>query len=121
MPSKTRYAALVTSAKKKGDMEDNERISIPIRDMEPDPGPAHPTEETTVSFKRISDRIPLQVKTEKGEVVAQISGYGIEVGFNYKFFKNQEDVVNVSGAIATLISKLIVEATLNAAQQLREE
>lgn len=113
----------MTSAKRKGDMEDNERISIPIRDMdmEPDPGPAHPTEETTVSFKRISDRIPLQVKTEKGEVVAQISGYGIEVGFNYKFFKNQEDVVNVSGAIATLISKLIVEATLNAAQKLRDE
>ena len=101
-----------------------EEIRIPIKDIsiedEEDLGPAHPIEETTVSFKRISDRIPIQVKTENGEVVAQISGYGMDVGFNYKFFKNQEDIEQASKAIAALISKLIVETTLNAAKKLRE-
>lgn len=104
----------------------DEETKIPIRNInvgtdEDDPGPAHPIEETTVSFKRISDRMPIQIKTENGEVVAQISGYGLEVGFNYKFFKSQEDIEEAAGAIAALVAKLIVEATLNASQRLHEQ
>lgn len=83
--------------------------------------PTHQVPESTVSFRRISDKMPIQVKAENGEVVAQISGYGLEVGFNYKFFKTQEDMEIASAAIADLIVKLIMDTTLEAARKANAE
>lgn len=86
-----------------------ETTVIPIKPEET----SNVVQESPIQFKSISDKVALQIHSKDGELVAQISGYGMELGFNYKFFKNEEDIQAAANGIAELAVRLIMESMVN--------
>jgi hypothetical protein len=77
--------------------------------------------EPTIQFLRFTDKQTISVDTKDGEKVAQISGYGLEVGFNYKYFKEREDIEAAADSIAALIIKVIMDTMIQKANEKVEQ
>ena len=72
-----------------------------------------PVPEPTITFKSITDHDILNVVSEEnGEVLIQISGYGLQMGFNMQYLRSVQDIEAAVTGIADLFCELIMEAAL---------
>lgn len=69
--------------------------------------------EPTITFKSITDHDILNVVSEEnGEVLIQISGYGLQMGFNMQYLRSVQDIEAAVTGIADLFREQIMEAAL---------
>jgi len=72
-----------------------------------------PVPEPTITFKSITDHDILNVVSEEnGEVLIQISGYGLQMGFNMQYLRSVQDIEAAVTGIADLFREQIMEAAL---------
>ncbi len=78
-----------------------------------------PVPEQTVTFKMLSDRSIMEVRSEAANVsVAEISGYGLQVKFNMQYINSVDDIENLLEGMKTLFRKMILQQIMENKKQL---
>ena len=72
-----------------------------------------PVPEPTVTFKMLSDRSILDVRSEIVNVsVAEISGYDLQIKFNMQYINSTEDIENLLEGFKVLFRQQLLEQIL---------
>lgn len=75
-------------------------------------------DEPTIEFKLVSDRQIMQVKVEgENNVLAEISGYQLNIAFNMEYINSTEDVELTVAGLSDMFRHLILEKLLEYKQQ----
>lgn len=65
--------------------------------------------EQTVTFKLLSDRSVMEVRSEVANVsVAEISGYDLQVKFNMQYINSVDDIENLLEGMKMLFRKMLL-------------
>lgn len=75
--------------------------------------PMEPVVENTVQFKLLSDRTVLHILSEKNnEVMIEISGYDLQINFNFEYLKSIQDIEAACDGVSQLFREIITEKLL---------
>lgn len=72
--------------------------------------------EPEITFKKDSLQT-LSVKNKDGKVLASISGYGLECGFDYSCIKTRESIEATASAIAELLVNVMIDTSIEQANK----
>lgn len=70
--------------------------------------------EDKIEFNAVSDRITYSCKDEEGKyILAQISGYDLQIAFNMDLINTNEDVDLAASSLAALFKEHIISQMLS--------
>lgn len=74
--------------------------------------------EPTVVFKLISDRTSMRISSaiDPTKTMVEISGYDLQIDFNFDYIKDLQDVESAAGGLADLFKDLIIQKMLKGEQ-----
>ena len=75
--------------------------------------------EQMVSFRMLSDRSIMEVRSEKANVtVAEISGYDLQIKYNMQYINSVEDIENLLEGMKMLFRKMLISQIMDNKKQL---